>query len=89
MTSDTDRKTYWDLPETLRWIATRDEQLVAAMWDWSDNEKMAVALFGRKVKKGTIRSRPGPSGSNRGADLDPVAPEGDEKTSIPVLDEVL
>jgi len=89
MTSDTDRKTYWDLPETLRWIATRDEQLVAAMWDWSDNEKMAVALFGRKVKKGIIRSRPGPSGSNRGADLDPVAPEGDEKTSIRVLDEVL
>jgi hypothetical protein len=89
MTSDVDRKTYWDLLETLRWIATRDEQLVAAMWDWSDNEKMAVALFGIKVERGIIRSRPGPSGTNDGADLDPAAPQGDEKTSIRVLDEVL
>ena len=86
MTSDKDRKTYWDLPETLRWIATRDEKLVAAMWDWSDDKKMAEALFGTKVQRGV---RSGPSGSNRGADLDPAAPEGDEKTSIRVLDEVL
>ena len=89
MTSDQDRKTYWDLPETLRWIATRDEQLVAAMWDWTDNEKMAVALFGIRVERGIIRSRPGPSGSNDGVDLAPSAFQGDEKTSIPVLDEVL
>jgi hypothetical protein len=88
MTSDADRKTYWDLLETLRWIGTRDEQRVAAMWDWSDDEKMAVALFGVKVQRG-IRSLPGPSGSNRGADLDPAAPQGDEKTPIRVLDEVL
>ena len=86
MTSDVDRKTYWDLLETLRWIDARDEHLVAAMWDLSDNDKMAVALFGTKVQRGV---RSGPSGSNRGADLDPAAPEGNEKTSIRVLDEVL
>jgi hypothetical protein len=89
MTSDADRKTYWDLLETLRWIATRDEQLVAVMWDWSDDEKMAVALFGIKVEIGIIRSGPGLSGTNRGADLNRPAPQGDEKTSIRVLDEVL
>src|ERR1700757_944294 len=84
-----DRKTYWDLPETLRWIASRDQQRVAAMWNWSDNEKMAVAFFGKKVEIGIVRSGPGPSGSNRGSDFDPPAPQGDEKTSIPALDEVL
>jgi len=89
MTSDADRKTYWDLLETLRWIATRDEQLVAVMWDWSNDEKMAVALFGIKVEIGIIRSGPGLSGTNRGADLTRPAPQGDEKTSIRVLDEVL
>src|SRR5207302_758693 len=89
MTSDADRKTYWDLLETLRWIATRDEQLVAVMWDWSDDEKVAVALFGIKVEIGIIRSGPGLSGTNRGADLNRPAPQGDEKTSIRVLDEVL
>src|SRR6516165_6166176 len=76
MTNDTDRKTYWDLLETLRWIGTRDEQLVAAMWDWNDDKKMAVVLFGMKEQRG-IRSLPGPSGSNRGVDLDPAAPQGD------------
>jgi len=88
MTNDADRKTYWDLLETLRWIGTRDEQLVAAMWDWNDDKKMAVVLFGMKEQRG-IRSLPGPSGSNRGVDLDPAAPQGDEKRSIRVLDEVL
>jgi len=68
MTSDVDRKTYWDLLETLRWICTRDEQLVAAMWDRSDEDRMALALFGTKVPL-VIRSPPGPSGTNRGADL--------------------
>jgi len=89
MTSDADRKTYWDLLETLRWIATRDEQLVAVMWDWSDDEKMAVALLGIKAEIEIIHSGPGPSGTNRGADLNRPAPQGDEKTSIRVLDEVL
>lgn len=44
---------------------------------------------GEKVEIGIVRSGPGPSGSNRGSDFDPPAPQGDEKTSIPALDEVL
>jgi hypothetical protein len=45
MTSNVDRKTYWDLLETLRWIHTRDEQLVAAMRDRSDEGKEVVGPF--------------------------------------------
>jgi len=98
MTSDVDRKTYWDLLETQRWICTRDEELVAAMWDRSDEDRMALALFGTKVPL-VIRSPPGPSGTNRGADLEAAAPQGDGRTSrvgglimtrpIPTPDDVL
>jgi hypothetical protein len=98
MTSDVDRKTYWDLLETLRWICTRDERLVAAMWDRSDEDRMALALSGMKVPL-VIRSPPGSSGTNRGADLEVAAPQGDGRTSrvgglimtrpIPTLDDVL
>jgi hypothetical protein len=88
MTSDVDRKTYWDLLETLRWICTRDEQLVAAMWDLDDDTRMALALFGIKVPRG-IRSPPGLSRTTRGADLDPAAPQCDGRTSIPGLDDLL
>ena len=49
MTSQVDRKIYWDLLETMRWIQTRDGGAVAAIWDWSDDERMAVALYGMKV----------------------------------------
>jgi hypothetical protein len=61
MTSDAGRKTYWDLLETLRWICTRNEKLVAAMWDRSDDDRMAVTLSGMKVPL-VIHSPPGPSG---------------------------
>ena len=44
MTSDLDRKTYWDLMETVCWISARDEQRVAALRDLSDQEKMALVL---------------------------------------------
>jgi hypothetical protein len=80
MTSDVDRKTYWDLLETLRWICTRDEQLVGAMWDRSDEDRMALALSGMRLPL-VIRSPPGPSGTNRGADLEAAAPQGDGRTS--------
>jgi hypothetical protein len=86
MTNDVDRKTYWDLLETLRWICTRDEQLVAAMWDLDDDTRMALALFGKEVPRDI---RPPLSRTTRGADLDPAAPECDGRTSIPVLDDVL
>jgi hypothetical protein len=85
MTSEVDRKTYWDLPETIRWICTRDEQLVAAVRDMSFEDKMAEALWGMKVPR-VIHSRPGPSGTNRGADLEAPAPQGDAAASHPLDD---
>ena len=70
-----DKKTFWDLPETVMWICTRDEQRVAAISDMNENEKLSLALFGMKVEM-AIRSGPGPSGSNLGADLGPAKPQG-------------
>ena len=50
MTIDPDRKTYWDLFETLTWIVTRDERRAAALRDCSDQQKMALALWGMNVR---------------------------------------
>ena len=88
MASDAGRKTYWDLLETLRWICTRNEKLVAAMRDRSDDDRMAVTLSGMKVPL-VIQSPAGPSGTNHGADLEATAPQGDGSTSIQGLDDVL
>ena len=38
---------------------------------------------GEKVEIGIVRSGLGPSGSNRGSDFDPPAPQGDEKNIDP------
>ena len=84
MTRNADRKTYWDLFETLRWIFTRDEQVVAALGDESDDDRIALALSGMKVPR-VIRSPPGPFG----ADLQAAAPQGDGRTSSQGLDDVL
>ena len=86
MTSDAGRKTYRDLLETLRWICTRNEKLVAAMRDRSD--RMAVTVTGMKVPL-VIHSPPGPLGTNRGADLEATAPQGDGSTLLQGLDDVL
>jgi hypothetical protein len=43
-----DQKTYWSIPETVRWICTRDEDRVAAMWNIDESHGMALALFGEK-----------------------------------------
>ena len=51
MTSSPDRKKYWDLLETLRWIQMRDERMVAEIWDWSDDARMALAIIGMKVER--------------------------------------
>jgi hypothetical protein len=80
MPSPVDQKMYWDLFETLSWISTRDEQLVAAMWDRSDEERAALALFRMRVRR-DVRSLPGPWGSNIGADLGPAGPQEGERTS--------
>ena len=88
MAGDAGRKVYWDLLETLRWICTRNEKLVAAMRDRSDDDRMAVTLSGMKVPL-VIHSPPGPWGTNHGADLEATAPQGDGSTSIQGLDDVL
>ena len=70
-----DKNTFWDLAQTVMWICTRDEQRVAAISDMNENEKLSLALFGMKVEM-VIRSRPGPSGSNLGADLARISHTG-------------
>ena len=51
MTRSVDRKKYWDLFETLRWVQTGDEQAVAELWDWRDDHRMAVTLVAMKVPR--------------------------------------
>jgi hypothetical protein len=51
VTSSADRKKYWDLLETLRWIQKRDEQMVAEIWDWSDDDRMALAITVMRVER--------------------------------------
>ena len=46
MTNVVDPKAYWDLPETIWWICKRDEQWVTDMQDMSEEDKIALALFG-------------------------------------------
>src|SRR3954469_20919289 len=85
MTIDTDRKTYWDLLETLTWIVTRDERHVAALRDRSDQEKMALAYSGMRIPR-AVYSLPGPSGSNLGAELEAPASQGDGAALDPLND---
>lgn len=40
-----DRKTDWNLGETIAWIRTRDHNRVARMWDMSEFQAVAVAFF--------------------------------------------
>ena len=84
---DPDRKTYWELLETLTWIVTRDDRRVAALQECSDQDKMALALWGMKVRM-VIHSPPGSWGRNRGADLETPAPQGNKGAPHP-LDDVL
>ena len=48
MTSDAGQKAYWDLLETLRWICTRNEERVAAMWGMNEDDRLAVVMFDGK-----------------------------------------
>jgi hypothetical protein len=50
MTKDVDRKTYWSFFETVRWIRTRDEKAVAAMWDMSEEDGMGPVIFSAKTE---------------------------------------
>ena len=66
-----DKKTFWNLAETVMWICTRDEQRVAALWDMNENEKLHRALYEMRANR-AVTSGPGPSRSNLGADLGPA-----------------
>ena len=68
MTSSADRKKYWDLFETLRWIETRDELMVVEMRDRSDDDRMALAVIG-KLEPRVLRSPPEGSDIKRRPDL--------------------
>jgi hypothetical protein len=87
MMIDPDRKTYWELLETLTWIVTRDDRRVAALQECSDQDKMALALWGMNVRM-VIHSPPGSWGRNCGADLETPAPQGNKGAPHP-LDDVL
>ena len=40
-----DRKMYWDLLETLQWIATRDDERTKAIGDINENNRTTLAMF--------------------------------------------
>jgi len=80
-------KTYWERLETLTWIVTRDDRRVAALQECSDQDKMALALWGMNVRM-VIHSPPGSWGRNCGADLETPAPQGNKGAPHP-LDNVL
>ena len=87
MTSSADRKKYWDLLETLRWIQKRDEQMVAEMRDWSDEDRMARAVIGMRVPR-ALRSPPEGSDIKRRPDLAGAEAQGDDRPAS-ALDDVL
>ena len=88
VTSSADRKKYWDLLETLRWIDKRDEQMVAEIWEWSDDDRMAIAVLGMKVRW-VLRSAPEGSDINRRPDLVRAEAQGDGGPAPSALEDVL
>jgi hypothetical protein len=93
MTSAVDQKTYWDLLETVRWICTRDEQRVAAMWDMGEGDRIAPAMFGVKAELALLPPL-GLQGTKPDADRQAISPRDNEKSSridgptIPALDDL-
>jgi hypothetical protein len=79
MTSAGDQKTYWGLFETVRWICTRDQERVAAMWNMSEEDAMAPALF--SAPQWYLRSLQGLPETNSDADSEAAAPQ-DSKPRI-------
>ncbi len=68
-----DRKTYWDLFETVSWICSRGEEKVAAMWGWSEEDKASATVSGMRVRM--VMHSPPELGSSRGAVIETAAPE--------------
>src|SRR5215469_6461524 len=73
MNSAADQKTYWGLLETMRWICTRDPERVAAMWDMSEEDGIALALFAG-WPEWYLRFLQGLPEANSEADADAAAP---------------
>jgi len=73
MVTAADQKTYWGLLETVRWICTRDEERVAAMWDMSEDKRIALAMFGVKAELNPYSLLVYPT-ANPGADRETAAP---------------
>jgi hypothetical protein len=48
-----DRKVYWDLLETLQWIATRDKRGITAMGDINEKKLTLPAIFVAEAVSGT------------------------------------
>jgi hypothetical protein len=88
VTSSPDRKKYWDLLETLRWIQMRDERMVAEIWDWSDDARMALAIIGMKVER-EICSPPEGSDINRRPVLARAEAQDDGRPAPSALDDIL
>ena len=94
MTSVADQKAYWNLLETVRWICTRDEERVAAMWNMDEHEQMAIALFDAKPKldpnsllilRGTNPNVAEPQGNWKSSGIDKAIMMGPQKA----LDDLL
>ena len=88
MARSLDRKEYWDLFETLRWIQTCDEQAVAELCDWRDEDRMAVTLVAMKVPR-VLPPRSGCLEENRDPEAMPPEPPGDSVTTISALDGII
>src|SRR2546423_777636 len=86
MAIDPDRKTYWELVETLMWMATRDESRVAALRDKSDEIKTALVFSAMKGEPIDIEYPHRASGINGGADLEQPAPQRAERAPYPLDD---
>jgi len=81
MTRAVDQKTYWGLLETVRWICTRDEDRVAAMWDMSEEDGIAPAMFGGVKPQLDLSSLLRLAGTNFDADGKAAVPEGARESS--------
>ena len=80
MTNTLDQKTYWGLLETVRWISTRDDERVADMWDMSEEEAIAPAMFGVRAQF-DLPSLLGLAGTDSDADREATASQGNGRAS--------